>query len=212
MEFYNTLSPTLHQAIVIGGTVGGGLLTLFKGYPMAKAAIELYQKKRVQPKLAISFINGSRMRGRANDAMYHPFELGEDRVITFNQQKLLSFDWQLKWNFIINITNQTEHTAYKVRLIPFPHEEQYISIHFTPSIDYTKAFTANKTETYEVVCVQNYRCTSEEADVMIKKYPMQKLRIEHSNSSDFRFATDYITNEPDVENKNVYHKLGKPKK
>jgi hypothetical protein len=217
MDFFKTISPqTVNLIAWIGGIAS--LVTIISfilaSPQQIKAFFDLFRKKKLvlsQPRLAISLINGGRGRFRANDVMYHPFELGEDRVITFDQQKLLAFDWNLTWNFTLKITNQTEYTAYNVRIADFPHEEQFVQMHLTPPIDITTPFKPHDTEAFEVVCRLNHRATAEEADVIIKNYPFKALRIEYTNPAGDKFATVFSTAELQVDKKNQYLDLGKSK-
>lgn len=210
MDFFNTMSPqTTNLLIWVGGVAAVvAIVTFILTFPQqGKAFFDLFRKKKpilTQPKLAISIINGGRGRFRANDVMYTPFELGEDRVITFDQQKLIAFDWNLSWNFTLKITNQTEYPAYNVRVCPFPHEEEMVKMHLTKPIDPTTAFKPHETEEFEVVCRLDYRARAEEADVIIKSFPFKKLRIEYTNTAGEKFATEFSTVETDVEKKNVY--------
>jgi hypothetical protein len=217
MDFFNTISPQATNLLLwIGGIAAAvAIVTFIVTFPQqAKAFFDLFQKKKTilsQPKLAISLVNGGRGRFRANDVMYHPFELGPDRVITFDQQKLLAFDWDLTWNFTLKITNQTEHPAYNVRIIDFPHEEQFVKMHLTPSIDTTTPFKPHEVESFEVVCQLNYRATAEEADIIIKNYPFKALRIEYTNTAGEKFSTIFSTIETDVEKKNHYEEVKRVK-
>ncbi|RZK42082.1 MAG: hypothetical protein EOO61_05620 [Hymenobacter sp.] len=199
--------------LTILASIAGILGILGTFYQPFKDLFSFLGRKKVappQPKLALSLVNGSRMRGRANDHMYHPFEMPEDRVITFDQQKLMAYDWDLRWSLKLRITNQTDNTAYKVKLIPFGFDEQYVKIHLQQPIDYTRAFIPNETTEIDVVCNVSYRGRAEEADAIIKKYPFKELRIEYSNMDGERFATVFSAVETDDEKKNQYFALGKP--
>ena len=188
------------------GTVIGAVIAFL---PNLKASWEWFRqigkKKRDQPKLAINIINGGRGRMRANATVYHPFELSEDRVITFEQQQLLSFDWDLSWRFTLKITNQSEFAAYQVKVIPFM--EQGVTMHLDPKIDFTTPFVFNKTETYEVVCRRTYRCKPEEADAIIAEYPFGRFQIEYANAHGVKFITSYNPKEIDEKKNSFFLKM-----
>jgi hypothetical protein len=212
-EYLRHLSPQ-NQLLLGSLTSIAGIFGLAVAlYQPVKDFITYRRQRRVsppQPTLAISLSTGSRMRGRANDHMYHPFELAEDRVITFEQQQQLGYDWDLMWSFKLKITNQTDVTAYKVKIMPFGVEEQHVRINLKQAIDYTRAFIPNETADFDVTCNVNYRGRADEADAIIKKYPFKELRIEYSNMDGERFATVFSALETDDDKKNQYLRLGRP--
>lgn len=214
MQYLNSLSPqtvTLLSVLASLAAIIGLLAAFYQPFKDLFGFINRKKPSPAQPKLAMNLVNGSRMRGRANDIMYHPFELNEDRVITWEQQQLLSFDWNLRWNFTLKITNQTEYPAYNTQICPFPHEEQFVKMHLTPSIDPTVAFKPHETKEFEVVCNFSYRAKPEEADDIIKNYPFKELRIEYMNTSGRKFATTFSTVEPDAEKRNRYEEINSRK-
>lgn len=162
--------------------------------------------KKAQPKLAISIDNFSRGQTRANDTHYIPFDLEPGQVLDFSQYALISFDYKLDWHYTIHITNQTDHTAYKLTLDG--SGDNNISLVADPKIEYTKPITANTHKEHTLIYRMQYRCTAAEAEALRSKPPVPKIRIEYSNLAGTRFATEFFFAEKDDDKKNVYSKVG----
>ena len=198
------------QILKIGGGVVGFVVGLFKVVPSMYEFITKSSKK-VQPKMAMSFLGGSTSNFRMNDNMYSPFSYHNMGGFTQDDMSAMSFDYQLTWNFTLNITNQTDIPAFEVRLLPLD-EKVAVTLSITPKIDVTKPFTAHQTESFIVICQREHRSGGVEAAAKTKEYPFHKLRLEYKNKHGVEFATEVFPGKEfpgvlDDASKNVYLRM-----
>jgi hypothetical protein len=212
IKYFSSLPTNVQVALTVLASLAGILSLLLAFYQPAKDFVGYIFRSKPQakqPKLAISLSNRRGGRHRPNDRMYAPFELGEDRVITYEQQELISYDWALDWRFTMRITNHSDYPAYKVKLAPLA-PEKFVTITLTKPIDFTKVFAPNETVEIEVVCTSTIRSKWDEADRQLKVYPFPELRLDYANVDDQRFVTVFSSTETDDEKKNVYSTSSKP--
>lgn len=189
----------------------GGVLVVAFGFMANYATIveswnRLGADKKAQPMLAVSVISISRQQNRVNDIWYVPFDVPPGEALDFEQVKEVSFDYGFVWSFVIHITNQTDHTAYKLKVIDV--DDKMISMVIDPKVDYTKPITANNHKEHTFIYRMNYRCKAVKAEEIRQGYPMNKIRIEYSNLANVRFATEFFFTEADDAKKNIYLKVG----
>lgn len=193
------------EAILWAGAVIIGIFSFIANYA---AISEWWNKittnKNAQPKLAISVSNFSRSQFRANAVIYHPFDLAEGEAITFDQQKLLSYDYDLTWNITFNITNNSDITAYQIKVI---HTDTMTELVVNPKIDYTIPIKPSETKVHDFIFRRSRRAKSEEAAAILKANPFTTLRIEYYNLAGTKFATDFLINEKFDEKKNAFLKV-----
>jgi len=211
IDYFSSLPNNVQVTLTVLASIAGILGLLLASYQPAKDLFAyIFRSKPAikQPRLAISLTNRRGGRHRPNDRIYAPFALGEDRVITYEQQELLSYDWALDWRFTLRITNHSDYAAYKVKLSPIPPERR-VTMTLSPPIDFTKVFAPNETVEIEVVCTSTLRGKWDEADSHLKVYPFPELQLNYANVDDERFTTVFSSTETDDEKKNIYATLVK---
>lgn len=179
---------------------------------LASPALKLYEKisgksklKNQQPTLSIRL--EFRNRGRMVNGLVPTEELiRNDKVFTIDEFGKLERYYNLHWNYVMYLTNDSEYTAYRLR--PFEHEG--ILLQFEPAFDYTKPVQPNETLEYKVkATVENYVGNYIAADTTLKLGPIEVFRLEYTNSQkEVLFYTDFHPTLPDVRDKNVYGKVG----
>lgn len=160
-----------------------------------------------QPKLAFSLVHYESNYQATSKKMHHTFDIGEGEALSNEQRKKVYMDYHIKWEFTIDITNQTHDTAYRVRVIQLP-EDSPVKLNNYPGIDRTKPFLHAESKTFSFNFYGNCRCTAKEISAKLKGIPVEKIRIEYFNAGDKLCATDFILTEGNLDNVNVYYKLG----
>lgn len=161
--------------------------------------------KNAQPKLALSVDSFTRQQNRVSDRHYLPYFVRQDEVLSFAQQQDMSYDYQLVWDYVIHITNQTEYPSYNIRVIG--SEDQNLEMVVDPKVEYTKPIIGNAYKEHRFIFRMNQRYKAEEAEAYRSGYPVPKIRIEYSNLANVRFATEFFFTEKDDDKKNVYLKV-----
>ncbi|UPL48528.1 hypothetical protein [Hymenobacter sublimis] len=105
---------------------------------------------------------------------------------------------EIRWQYEMTLTNNTLHTAYKLRLV------EPESTHLEQIMDYTAPLEGHKSVTYAFTIIGAFD-NSEEAGIAQFDYcPYEEFRIEYQNASGRRFYTLFKPNEFNVELRNVY--------
>lgn len=189
-------SANIIATIATGIVVGIVLFALDKAYTA-------YKKKKdaqnAQPKLAVKleFMH----RSRFNNGMSHSNNFGPGTVLNAGEMNKVIFYYQLNWQFALHITNQSENTAYRAKLIK---PETKASFVIEPEVELNKPFLHSETKTFTTKFSMNFEGNHVQGDEILSKKPFEKLVIEYENSVGMKFLTEFYPNEPDEEKRNVY--------
>ncbi|UOQ78550.1 hypothetical protein MUN84_08360 [Hymenobacter sp. 5516J-16] len=105
---------------------------------------------------------------------------------------------EILWQYKLTITNNSLHTAYKLRLV------EPESTHLEQIMDYTVPLEGHKSVTYAFTVIGAFD-SSEEAGIAQFDYcPYEEFRIEYENASGRRFYTLFKPNEFKIELRNEY--------
>lgn len=97
-------------------------------------------------------------------------------------------DYYLEWYYDIALTNNTEHTAYKIKLI----NPDFLSV--KSEVDYTKPLPPNETVVHKIVVRKKFICNTHDADRILFDSGDFSLRIEYSNAKGTRHFTIFKSN------------------
>lgn len=200
------MNPWLEAFLWAGGVV----FVAFEFISNYAAVVDFWKKlgadNGAQPMIAISVARLSKELSNKNDGYYPPFKLKPGEEMTLEQRADCSYDYDFVWNYVMHFRNQTEHTAYKIKVIDLEDLDVFIDI--KPKIEYTKPISKDGFIEHTFKFLIYFRCTPAKSEEIYSGVPVPKVRIEYSNLAGTRFATEYFFAEKDDAKKNVYSKVG----
>ncbi|QIX62879.1 hypothetical protein HER32_17540 [Hymenobacter sp. BT18] len=152
-----------------------------------------------QPKVAVRLVfqhSGRRTHGMTQNNKFPP----NGEAISIGDLANYNHLYELRWNFELILTNNSEITAYRLR---FP-EHEGIKVTIEPAFDYTFPLAPNARRVYTLTATIPYESTPAEADKVVKEGPASVLRIEYENIKGRRYYTDFYAKEKDETKKNEY--------
>jgi hypothetical protein len=174
--------PKLVIKAVRTGKSRNGYLETVKPFQMPSSTLNMYAIEENMLKLA------------------QQHEQNLERQRQYEEALTVERPYTLEWKYDIGITNNSEHTAYKLKLI------KSSIITKIDEVDYTKPIPPNQSVTYSITLEESILATKPDVDRRLLEGGAFELRVEYSNVK----GTGYFTvfnNGVDVEEQNHFGRI-----